>query len=599
MIQSVRHRYVDSGSPSYVKPLTFDVYDYDPREAGGAEQPQPSQQSLRRLQGCATAPQRLLSARSTNLTSRPIRVKRSCENASFTKALSSSVLQRSTHASSSSGTAASSPPYDDLSGQQSRTQRPAPASVPSESDSASVVSLVKNQHIEREHRRNQHRQHSNLPYKEHSPAARMTSPPVAPLWGGGSAPAAQPPQALRRMHGHRQRAPTSRVPGSSVLTGPGPTTISTSYPATGPLQSPSPIRNLSGGTERGDRAEDSAPLMNNITPGSTTMLSSLPSAPFHERQARAPVPPRLSPASRRSAVAVAGSGRATASGSAVGAPVPGKADAQLEANKDLRRRRRENGIREQGYVAQTAYTQRNPFRSQDFAEFATNPQYRPPPGFDVYPQVMDTRVYGLEVSRASRGAFMKQRLVDAAHPSTAEERAEMEVLLGETLEKLQAGDWFYKWTRVNHVHQRYVWLNMQRGTLMWSPSPRKSIALNSEVKLSTVRSITPECLQLDGAIRVFYRMNISTHDRYIRLATEIREKFDLWYRVLLQLTVPNLTYDEPGMWGRPSRSVNVGEWGSMGRWASRYSPLTAIMDHASGAIGPHETYVPGALSSSD
>ncbi|KAG5476398.1 hypothetical protein LSCM1_04101 [Leishmania martiniquensis] len=573
MTHSVRHHDVSSKSPPYATPHTFGAHDSGPREAGAVERPQP----LRRRGAPLPAPQLLLAARSSTLANRPTPVKRACENASFTTTPPSSVLRRPTHGSNSSATAASSPPFDDASRQLNRTQRPPPALAPSEGNSASFVSPIKGQQVAREH------WHSEQP-----PAAWATSPLVPTVSREGSASVAQPPHAQRGVGGHPQRVPTSRAPGPSALTGTGPATISTSYPATGSLPPRSPIRNRDGHEGRGDRSENATHHPNSNTPCSATMPSSLPSALFHERQAQAPLLATQSPALRRSAMEVASSGRAAAGSALPSAPAPGKTDAQLDAPKELRSRRCQSATREEGYVAQTAYTQRNPFRSQSFAGFTANPQYRPPPGFDVYPQAVTTRDYGHEVSRASQGDFMMRRLVDAAHPSTLEERAEMEVLLRATLEKLQAGDWFYKWARTNHVHQRYVWLNVQRGTLMWSSSPKKSFGLNSEVKLSAIRSVAPDCLELEVPTRVFYRINISTQDRCISLATEIRKKFDVWYRVLVQLTVPNLAYGEPGVWGRMPRSSNAREWGSTSRWASRYSPLGAITDRA-----------PGAVSSSD
>lgn len=230
-----------------------------------------------------------------------------------------------------------------------------------------------------------------------------------------------------------------------------------------------------------------------------------------------------------------------------------------------------------GYVAQSAYTQRNIFRRQDFAEFTSNPQYRAPAGFRIYPQAMATRVYGLEASRATQGEFMVQRLIDSTHPATEEERSQLTDMLSSTLMKVQRGDWFFKWTRINRVHQRYVWLNLQRGTLMWSLSPKQTLVLTSELKLSSIVRVVPDCLHLGAPARAFYRMTINTHDRCISFATEIRAKFDMWYRLLLQLTTLNLSYGIPSVWGRPSSSNNATGRGAESRWTSRYSPLFAIL----------------------
>lgn len=611
MSDPARRRYVDSGYPSYARPHTFDAYDSGPREAEVVEQ-QPSQQPLRRRGAPVPAPQLLLSARSTPLTKRTTPAKSPYKSTSST--MTSPLIEsvRCANSSGSRGTDTPSLPQDDQPTQLNKTQRSLPASASSVSASASVMLPLQQQLVARESRQNEYR-HSNSTFPGgQSPATPMTLHPAPARSNEGSASAVPPPVSRRahqrsslsttpgerrRLDGHPPRVPTSRAPAPSVLTATGQMTIGNSPPAAVSLHSVSPIRGLEGHKGRVDQAKSSAPRTGSSTPRSSAVANDVPPAPLHRRQqAQALSPTGHSPTTRGSSTDVAGPARETADRRVVAAPAPNTANTQLVAQKELRRQRE---IRGQGYVAQTAYTQRNPFRRQDFAEFAGNPQYLPPPGFHVYPQAMATRVYGLEVSRASQGDYMMQRLLDAAHPSTAEERAEMEVLMSATLEKLQLGDWFYKWTRINHVHQRYVWLNLQCGTLMWSFSSKKSAALSSEVKLSTVTSVTPECLQLETPARFFYRMNIITPGRCVSLATEIRKKFDVWYHVLQHLTAPNLTYGVPGVWGRPSSSVNAAGSGAASRWASRYSPLAAMADNTSGPTGYNEAYAHGAVSSSD
>jgi hypothetical protein len=397
-------------------------------------------------------------------------------------------------------------------------------------------------------------------------------------------------------------APRQRPPAVD-----GPTIVRASTPAVPSPPSPSSLHSLLDGegqrrsTTRGGATRYPLHRDANNTVGGSWSRSSTTSdgsaLPLHMRQeTRLPSP---SPAMTHSHSA---SSTPSPEVMAAGPIIVSNAE-RKKAERAARKQRRHsiyNGdIKVLGYVAQSAYAQRNPFRQQDFAEFAANPKYQPPDGFDIYSQAMATQVYGLEVSRASQGEFMMQRLVEASHPATAEERAEMEALLSSTLEKLQVGDWFYKWTRINRVHQRYVWLNLQRGTLMWSLSPKQSVVLNAEVKLSTVTSITPDCLQLEAPVRVFYRMTINTPDRCISLATEIRKKFDVWYRVLLQLTAPNLVYGVPGVWSRPSSSVNTTGRGAASRWASRFSPLDAVVNDTTGHLGHDEIYTQGLLSSSD
>ncbi|KAG5501850.1 hypothetical protein JKF63_04120 [Porcisia hertigi] len=304
-----------------------------------------------------------------------------------------------------------------------------------------------------------------------------------------------------------------------------------------------------------------------------------------------------SPASQGgSLTGVAGPDRAAADTDVTVEELLATADAQQKCRRKSPHKNK-SGVHR--YVAQTAYTQRNPFRIQEFAVFATNPQYRPPPDIVCYPRTLATHVSRFEASRASQGDFMTQRLVDAAHPSTPEERDELEAFLGTTLEKLQIGDWFYKRTRSNCLHRRYVWLNLQRGTIMWSSSPKGCFVLKSEVKLSTVTRITPDCLQPDARTSVLYRMSISTPGRCICLATEIRHKFDLWYSALQQLTAPNLTHHVPGILARPSMMANVSRGGAASRWESRYSPLNAIIEGMPGAVGSNEFQASRVVSSSD
>ncbi|KPA86837.1 hypothetical protein ABB37_00890 [Leptomonas pyrrhocoris] len=386
--------------------------------------------------------------------------------------------------------------------------------------------------------------------------------------------------------GERPCVPLSRGPGftssaAAVLNG--PTIVRANSPAA--AASSSARRSFPGDDIRVAGDQTSGGVRSHRT---TNPSSALP--PQARQETGAPTPARSSSASPSDKVVTAGP--------TIMSNVE-REKAERAARKQLRSSMYNGHIKVHGYVAQTAYAQRNPFRCQDFAEFAANPKYQPPAGFDIYSQALATRVYGLEVSRASQGEFMMQRLVEAAHPATAEERAEMEALLSSTLEKLQGGDWFYKWTRINHVHQRYVWLNLQRATLMWSISPTQSVVLNAEIKLSTVTSITPDCLQLESPMRVFYRMTINTPDRCISLATEIRKKFDVWYRVLLQLTAPNLVYGVPGVWGRPSSSLNTTGRGAASRWASRFSPLDAVVNDTTGHLGNDDIYTHGLLSSSD
>lgn len=261
-------------------------------------------------------------------------------------------------------------------------------------------------------------------------------------------------------------------------------------------------------------------------------------------------------------------------------------------------------IRGAKYVAQSAYTQHNPFRVQTFADFAAHPNVEPPEHFAKYPEAVGKSIsVGVGVagegSRAMLGEFLVNRLVDLTQPMSEAERGQMVDLLNSTLEILQKGDWFYKWTRTNTVHRRFFWLNMQRGTLAWSPSPKQSLVWNSELKISEVTSVKPDCIRDATTGRSFYRMFISTADRAICLATEVPQKFDCWYKAVEQLTLPNLSSGVPGIWGRPTSVLYNGRRGAVGRWASRYSPLQAIADGTGGHLGGYDIRPEGRVSSSD
>ncbi|CAD2215830.1 hypothetical protein AGDE_14948 [Angomonas deanei] len=237
----------------------------------------------------------------------------------------------------------------------------------------------------------------------------------------------------------------------------------------------------------------------------------------------------------------------------------------------------------QRYIAQGAYTQRNPFRVQNFEEFAANPIYAKPPGFHAY---ADCKMYNFESARATQGEFLLQRLADATNPMSAEERESTAKFLNSVVDKLQAGEWFFKWSgRKDKVYQRYFWVNLQRGTLMWSFSPDKVSFFNAEVKLLTVTQVVPDCIQDGSTNRTFYRIRVESPEKSVCMSTEIRGKFDVWYRALKDLTASNADSGVPGIWGRPSCSINFTAGGTMSRWASRYSPLQAVVDSANEELG--------------
>lgn len=233
------------------------------------------------------------------------------------------------------------------------------------------------------------------------------------------------------------------------------------------------------------------------------------------------------------------------------------------------------------FVAQSAFTPHNPFRTQSFADFAVDPRYEPPTHLRLYAEAA-THGSTMQYARAGPGEFLLRRLSCAAGPVANGAHTVTNTVINDTLEKLLVGDWFYKWTRSNRVHRRYMWLHLRRGSLMWSRFEHHHLYHKAEINLADVTQVKPEALQDSTSGTTYYRMGIFTTDRVAWFGTAIREKFDGWFKVIQLLTQPNLSSGVPGMWGRPSSIVSYGHPGAVGRWASRYSPLHAIVQGASG-----------------
>jgi hypothetical protein len=101
---------------------------------------------------------------------------------------------------------------------------------------------------------------------------------------------------------------------------------------------------------------------------------------------------------------------------------------------------------------------------------------------------------------------------------------------------LSTGDWFYKWNRSGtEVQPRFVWLDTTKFVLTWSRQQTRSSAFSSYVRAencSQVRSSqVVERDEMDRP-RVFYVLLIQADDRLLQLATEVREKIDVWYEAI-------------------------------------------------------------------
>lgn len=106
---------------------------------------------------------------------------------------------------------------------------------------------------------------------------------------------------------------------------------------------------------------------------------------------------------------------------------------------------------------------------------------------------------------------------------------------------LQAGDWFYKWNRQgSQVHPRWVWVDLQSYLFVWSHKETRNPSFSGSIKLETISQISPsELVQADeeGLPKTYYVLMIETAKRVLQLATERKDKMDIWFEALNNVIV--------------------------------------------------------------
>lgn len=255
---------------------------------------------------------------------------------------------------------------------------------------------------------------------------------------------------------------------------------------------------------------------------------------------------------------------------------------------------------------------RNPFRVQSFEDFCVDPRYDAPADYLHYIDATRTSGRGDQDFHAHRSDLFIRRLLHMAQSTGAQSSAAWRggrpTELGDmtstqavpysaeavqsrlqqmrsALDETSRGAWFLKWTRTNRVHRRFVWLDIEAGKLLWSSSPQYTFS-SSQLDLTEVAHMTNQLLSDSLSHRRFYQFTFHMTCRNITLATELREKFKLWYTLLRQLTMANSVCSIPGLWSRPSqKDARVGGRGAMSQWMTRYSPLQAILDSAAASAG--------------
>ncbi|RNF14957.1 uncharacterized protein Tco025E_05749 [Trypanosoma conorhini] len=227
------------------------------------------------------------------------------------------------------------------------------------------------------------------------------------------------------------------------------------------------------------------------------------------------------------------------------------------------------------FVVQGAVTQKNPFRTQTYEEFCCVPDYSAPADCRIY-QGDNVAYAGFQ--RATERELREQRATEVSSSSRLSSSASSlskYLVAGAALGTLQTGDWFYKWTRRGRVHERYVWLDIQRQSLLWGPSPRAAFVLLSHLRIDSVIDLRPDCMLDEATQRTFYRLFVVTEERIVVFATELRDKFDVWFDALQKIV---LAHGSSRQWGQLWGSPSAGEAAAVeGRWISRCSPLHAIL----------------------
>lgn len=189
-------------------------------------------------------------------------------------------------------------------------------------------------------------------------------------------------------------------------------------------------------------------------------------------------------------------------------------------------------------VAAASFARKNPFRNQTFEDFCEAPN-NDNVGHPVLP-VQQTS------GPATQPRFAPGR--EESQPSSPPLFDPQQSLL-----VLQQGDWFLKWTRIESAHRRYVWLDLSRGVISWAKSRDSSFFLQKSVKLEDIMDLQPVCVVDETSARTFYKIVVVSLDRILKIGTELRDKFDVWFDTLQRLCEAQRTYTHTFM-GRHAAS---------------------------------------------
>ncbi|KPI89904.1 hypothetical protein ABL78_0976 [Leptomonas seymouri] len=110
-----------------------------------------------------------------------------------------------------------------------------------------------------------------------------------------------------------------------------------------------------------------------------------------------------------------------------------------------------------------------------------------------------------------------------------------------SIETLRAGDWFYKWsTKGDAVHRRWVWVDTKSYLLVWSSRETRNAHFCGDIRLDQISQITSRDLMSvdeDGFPKTYYVLLIETTKRVLQMATELKDKCDVWFEALNNVMV--------------------------------------------------------------
>lgn len=180
-------------------------------------------------------------------------------------------------------------------------------------------------------------------------------------------------------------------------------------------------------------------------------------------------------------------------------------------------------------VAAASFSKPNPFRSQTFEDFREAPHYdRYTPDTAVIPQ------HNRQQKAPSPIATAMAAPRDDGSPPLFDPQQSLTVLV--------QGDWFLKWTRIESAHRRYVWLDLNRGVLSWAKSRDSSFFMQKSIKLEDIMDLQPVCAVDEASGRTFYKLIVVSLDRILKIGTELRNKFDVWFDTMQRLCEAQRTF---------------------------------------------------------